>query len=246
MERAGGVGFIIYNRHIIADFWDDGVLSCLREHFRLDASSKRKWLLYHLTHTNDFLLKIFYHLIMVKLSINMTNSRVQDPFGKLLSTELPTDYHLNNIELSVRWCVWKVGEGFPGQVLPKTLKWVAVYSIWHSTSMNNTATGWPCVCILWRGGVSCPISVYCDGVGCHVLCLYTVTGWGVMSYVCILWRGGVSCHTSCGMAFLCGSTLVKVPLLQAGTVAIWPQMFKHKQTNKMTLTHCCLFFFEFC
>ena len=40
----------------------------------------------------------------------------------------------------------------------------------------------------------------------------------------------------CGIAFLCGSTLVKVPLLQAGTVAIWPQMFqsdvKPKQTNK--------------
>ena len=30
--------------------------------------------------------------------------------------------------LIVRWCVWKVGEGFPGQVLPKTSKWVAVYS----------------------------------------------------------------------------------------------------------------------
>ena len=24
------------------------------------------------------------------------------------------------IELSVRWCLWKVGEWFPGQVLPKT------------------------------------------------------------------------------------------------------------------------------
>ena len=57
------------------------------------------------------------------------------------------------------------------------------------------------------------------------LCLYSVTGWGVMSCVC-------------GMAFLCGSTLVKVSLLQAGTVAIWPKMFqrdvKPKQTNKQT------------
>ena len=26
------------------------------------------------------------------------------------------------------------------------------------------------------GGESCPVSVYCDRVGCHVLCLYTVTG----------------------------------------------------------------------
>ena len=57
-----------------------------------------------------------------------------------------------------------------------------------------------------------PVSVYCDGVGV-VPCV-------------------------CGMAFLCGSTLVKVPLLQAGTVVIWPQMFqsdvKPKQTNKQT------------
>ena len=45
-----------------------------------------------------------------------------------LSTDLPTDKHHDNIiELSVRCCVWKVGEGFPGQVLLKTLKWVAVY-----------------------------------------------------------------------------------------------------------------------
>ena len=39
------------------------------------------------------------------------------------------------------------------------------------------------------------------------MCLYAVTGWGVMSCVC-------------GLTFLCGSTIVKVPLLQAGNVAI--------------------------
>ena len=39
-----------------------------------------------------------------------------------------------------------------------------------------------------------PVSVYCDG-------------WGVVPCVC-------------GMAFLCDITLVKVPLLQAGTVVI--------------------------
>ena len=44
----------------------------------------------------------------------------------------------------------------------------------------------PCVCIQWRGVLSCPVSVYSDGVGCHALCLYTVTGWGVMPCVCIL------------------------------------------------------------
>ena len=42
------------------------------------------------------------------------------------------------------------------------------------------------------------------------LCLHTVMGWDVMSCVC-------------SMAFLCGSTLVKVPLLQIGTIAIRPQ-----------------------
>ena len=30
--------------------------------------------------------------------------------------------------------------------------------VWHSTSMDSTETGWPRVCILWRGGVSCPVS----------------------------------------------------------------------------------------
>ena len=56
-------------------------------------------------------------------------SRVQHPVGMVLSTELLTDNHHTSIKLSVRWCVWKVREGFPpGRVLPKTLKWVAVYS----------------------------------------------------------------------------------------------------------------------
>ena len=33
------------------------------------------------------------------------------------STKLPTDHHLNSIiELSVCWCVWKVGEVFPCRV----------------------------------------------------------------------------------------------------------------------------------
>ena len=107
-----------------------------------------------------------------------------------LSTELPTGYHHNSIiELSVRWCVWKVGEEFRGRILPKTLKWVAVYSS-VTLQINKSAP-----------------------------CLYTVTGWVVMSCVC-------------GMTFLCGSTLVKVSMLQAGTVAIWPQMFKSDVKSK--------------
>ena len=53
-----------------------------------------------------------------------------------------------------------------------------------------------CVCILWRGGVSCRVSVSCDGVGCHVMCMFTVRWWGVMSCDCILWGVMVSCHVS--------------------------------------------------
>ena len=46
-----------------------------------------------------------------------------------LSTERLTDYHHKNIiELTIRYWVWKVGEGLPGRILPKTSKWVAVYS----------------------------------------------------------------------------------------------------------------------
>ena len=125
-----------------------------------------------------------------ELDSHTTGPRVQDPVGTVLSTELPTGYHHNSIGLSIRWCVWKVGEGFPGRVLPKTLKWV---SVWRSTLMDSTATGRP-----------------------HV---YTVTGWGVMPCLC-------------RMAFLCGSTLVKVPLLQVGTIMIWPQMFKSDVKHK--------------
>ena len=66
----------------------------------------------------------------------------------------------------------------------------------------------------------------CDFPHQWTLCLYTVTGWSVISCVC------------CGMAFLCGSTLVEVSLLQAGSVATWPQMFisyvKPHQTNLIT------------
>ena len=60
--------------------------------------------------------------------------------------------HISIIELSVRLCVWKVGEGFPGRVLPKTLEWVTV-------------------CYIVQRQVG-PVSVYCDGVGCRVLCLW--------------------------------------------------------------------------
>ena len=44
--------------------------------------------------------------------------------------------------------------------------------------------------------MSCSVSVYCDGAGCHVLSLCTVMGWGIMSCVCILRHGRLSCHVS--------------------------------------------------
>ena len=41
----------------------------------------------------------------------------QDPVGTVLSIELPTDYHYNIIiVVIIRWCVWKLGEGFPERV----------------------------------------------------------------------------------------------------------------------------------
>ena len=45
------------------------------------------------------------------------------------------------------------------------------------------------------GWVSCPVSVYCDSVGCHVLCLYTVTGW--VSCPVSVYCDGVGCHVLC-------------------------------------------------
>ena len=65
------------------------------------------------------------------------------------------------------------------------------------------------------------------------MCLYTVTGWGVMSCVC-------------GMAFLaCVAAYWSIPLPQAGTVAIWPQMFKkdikpQQKTTKQFFQRKCV------
>ena len=58
--------------------------------------------------------------------------------------------------------------------------------------------------------MSCPVSVYCDGVCCHVLCLYTVMGWGVMSCVYMLWRCGVLCPVSVNCGGVASSCPVSV------------------------------------
>ena len=37
-----------------------------------------------------------------------------------------------------------------------------------------------------------PVNVYFEGAGCHVLCLYTVTG-----LVCSVYCDGAGCHVPC-------------------------------------------------
>ena len=119
--------------------------------------------------------------------------------SRVLFTELPNDYHhiISIIELSVRWRFVEGRGRISRSGLPKTLKWVVVYS---------------------------SMTFHMNAYQRHRSADYTVTVWGIMSCVC-------------GIAFLCGSTLIEVPLLQAGTVVIWPQMFKSdvkpKHTNKI-------------
>ena len=57
----------------------------------------------------------------------------------------------------------------------------------------------------WQVG---PVSVFCAGMSV-MSCVYNMT-------------------------FLCGSTFVKVPLLQAGTVTIWAPMFENDVQEKQT------------
>ena len=56
---------------------------------------------------------------------------------------------------------------------------------------------------------------------------------GPVSIYNVLWRGGVSCSMSVAWYSCEGSTLVKVSLIQAGNVAIWP----HDQTQTQTQTY---------
>ena len=57
-------------------------------------------------------------------------------------------------------------------------------------------------CVSIAGHVN-PVSVYCDGVRCHALCLYTVTGWDVMclytgmSCPVFVYCDRVGCHILC-------------------------------------------------
>ena len=70
-----------------------------------------------------------------------------------LSTELLTDFHHTKIiKLNVRWCVWKIGEG---QDI-KMGSYVFQCDVPHQWIAKRQV---------------CPVSIDCDGVGCHVLCL---------------------------------------------------------------------------
>ena len=74
-------------------------------------------------------------------------------------TELPTVDHNDSIKLSVLWCVWKVGEGFPRSGLTQDLKMgscVFQCDVPHQWIAQRQVG---------------PVSVYCDGLGCRVLCL---------------------------------------------------------------------------
>ena len=87
-------------------------------------------------------------------------SRVQDPVGTVLSTELPTVDHNDSIKFSVRWCVCVEGRGrISRSGLTQDIK---MYSCVFQCDVPHQ---W-----IAQRQVG-PVSVYCDGVGCRVLCL---------------------------------------------------------------------------
>ena len=84
---------------------------------------------------------------------------IQDPVGTVLSTELPADYHHNIIiEFSVHWCV----EG-RGRISRSCL----IQDIQMGSCVFQCDVPHQWIAQRQVG----PVSVYCDGVGCHVLCL---------------------------------------------------------------------------
>ena len=109
-----------------------------------------------------------------------------------------------------------------------------------------------CVCILWQGGASCPVFVYCYGVGCHVLCLHTVTG-GVMSWVCCMTLkvGYIYTHThylicfrltlpimNCHGVFICISNIYD-------TYTFHIKSYKENEINCRHKTFCFRFIHRF-
>ena len=86
-------------------------------------------------------------------------SQVQDPVGTVLSTELQTVDHHNSIKLSVRWCVEGRGR-------------ISRSGLTQDIKMGSCV--FQCdVPHQWIAQRPAPyVSVYCDVVGCHVLCLW--------------------------------------------------------------------------
>ena len=64
--------------------------------------------------------------------------------------------------------------------------------------------------------VSCPVFVYCDGLGCHVLCLYTVTD-RVSCPVSVYYNELSVMSCVCVKAFRCGRMSGKEALLSMRT-----------------------------
>ena len=108
-------------------------------------------------------------------------------------------------------------EGWFCLVIPKISKWVIVAS---SLMFNGYHNDMSALCLSssrvkdWHARCrffGMKRQRACQSLTREDVCMYTLTWWSVM-------------HCVCGMAFQCGSTLVKVPLLQACTIVIWPQI----------------------
>ena len=90
---------------------------------------------------------------------SVMDSHTTDPVGTVLSTELPTVDHNDSIKLSVRWWVWKGRGRISWSGLTQDIKMgscVFQCDVPHQWIAQQQVG---------------PVSVYCDGVGCHVQCL---------------------------------------------------------------------------
>ena len=132
-----------------------------------------------------------------------------------LSTELHNECHRDSIGVEYTLCVLRINFSAPFLFRPIN-DWSGCHVLCLYTAMGWAAMS--CLCILRLVVVSCPlsvycnwlgwhvwgtclVSVYCDGVMCHALSLYTVTGWGVicggvLPFVCILQLVVVTCLVS--------------------------------------------------
>ena len=62
------------------------------------------------------------------------------------------------IKVSVHWCVEGRGSNSrSGLTQDIKMSSCTCIPVWRSTSMDRTTSDRPCVCLLWRDGVSCPV-----------------------------------------------------------------------------------------